>query len=136
VKLRHAEAWTEARRAIARAYDDGLRGAGVVTPRALPHVRHVYHAYTIRASHRDTMTAGLAAAGIHASVHYPIPVHLQPAYRDPRYPEGSLPVAEQAAREVLSLPIYPELRSDQVEEVCAAVARLTSPVPAASLAPA
>ena len=126
VKLRHVEAWTEARRALARAYDHRLRGAGVVTPHALPHVRHVYHAYTIRAPHRDALAAGLNAAGIQASVHYPIAVHLQPAYRDPRYAEGSLPMAEQAAREVLSMPIYPELRPDQVAEVCAAVARLTS----------
>jgi dTDP-4-amino-4,6-dideoxygalactose transaminase len=118
VKLRHIEAWTEARRALAGAYTELLKDAGVITPVAQPHVRHVYHAYTIRTPHRDAMVEGLEDAGIQTGVHYPIPAHLQPAYRDHRYPEGSLPAAEQAAREVLSLPIYPELRREQVETVC------------------
>ena len=124
VKLRHLEAWTEARRAIAAAYTGLLKDTGVVTPMAPPHVRHVYHAYTIRTPNRDTMMERLAAAGIQASVHYPMPVHLQPAYRDARSPEGSLPMSECAAREVLSLPIYPELRPEQVEAVCQAVGHL------------
>ncbi|HMC58692.1 MAG TPA: DegT/DnrJ/EryC1/StrS family aminotransferase [Candidatus Solibacter sp.] len=121
VKLRHLEAWTEARRAIAGAYTGLLKDAGVVTPVAQPHVRHVYHAYTIRTPNRDALVEQLTAAGIQTGVHYPVPVHLQPAYRDPRYPEGSLPFAEQAAREVVSLPIYPELRREQVEAVCEAM---------------
>lgn len=123
VKLRHIEAWTEARRALAGVYTDLLKDAGVVTPMAQPHVRHVYHAYTIRTANRDAMVERLSAAGIQTGVHYPIPAHLQPAYRDGRYPEGSLPEAEQAAREVVSLPIYPELRREQVEEVCESLAR-------------
>jgi dTDP-4-amino-4,6-dideoxygalactose transaminase len=127
VKLRHLERWTAARRAVAATYDNLLGEAGVVAPYAPPHVRHVYHAYTIRAPRRDQLAHDLAAAGVQASVHYPAPIHLQPAYRDARYPEGSLPAAEAAAREVLSLPIYPELRPDQVERVCAAVAGVLAP---------
>ena len=124
VKLRHLEAWTAARRAIAGAYDGLLKDTGVVTPVAQPHVRHVYHAYTIRTPDRGALVEGLTAAGIQTGVHYPIPVHLQPAYREARYPEGSLPAAESAAREVVSLPIYPELRPEQVEAVCEAVRQI------------
>ncbi|HXB69937.1 MAG TPA: DegT/DnrJ/EryC1/StrS family aminotransferase [Candidatus Acidoferrales bacterium] len=124
VKLRHLEAWTAARRAIAGAYDGLLKDAGVVTPVAKAHVRHVYHAYTIRTPDRGALVEGLAAAGIQTGVHYPIPVHLQPAYREARYPEGSLPAAESTAREVVSLPIYPELRPEQVEAVCEAVRQI------------
>ena len=121
VKLRHLERWTEARRAIAAAYDELLADAGATIPRALPHVRHVYHAYTIRSSQRDQLAQELTAAGVQTGVHYPKPIHLQPAYRDTRYPEGSLPEAEAAAREVLSLPIYPEMSQAQVEEVARAM---------------
>lgn len=123
VKLRHLEAWTEARRAIAAAYTGLLKDSGVVTPLAQPHVRHVYHAYTIRTPDRDGLVERLNAAGIQTGIHYPLPVHLQPAYRDARYPEGSLPAAERAAKEVVSLPIYPELRPEHVEAVCEAVLR-------------
>src|SRR5207248_10058632 len=84
------------------------------------------HAYTIRTPQREALAEGLAAAGIQTGVHYPIPVHLQPAYRDARYPERSLPAAERAAREVLSLPIHPELEPTQIEAVCQAVIRIQS----------
>jgi dTDP-4-amino-4,6-dideoxygalactose transaminase len=123
VKLRHLEGWTEARREIASGYNSMLADAGVVLPHALPHVRHVYHAYTIRAPHRDQLARGLAAAGVQTGVHYPAPIHLQPAYRDSRFSEGSLPAAEAAAREVLSLPIYPEMRPEQMETVSQALKR-------------
>jgi dTDP-4-amino-4,6-dideoxygalactose transaminase len=121
VKLRHLECWTESRRALAARYDALLRDNGVTLPRALPHVRHVYHAYTIRTPERDRLAEQLARAGIQSGVHYPKPIHLQPAYRDARFPEGSLPVAESAAREVLSLPIYPEMTPEQVDTVASAL---------------
>jgi dTDP-4-amino-4,6-dideoxygalactose transaminase len=121
VKLRHLERWTESRRALAARYDALLAETCVTVPRALPHVRHVYHAYTIRTPGRDHMAKQLAAAGVQSGVHYPTPIHLQPAYRDARFAEGSLPVAEEAAREVLSLPIYPELTTEQVYTVATAV---------------
>jgi dTDP-4-amino-4,6-dideoxygalactose transaminase len=121
VKLRHLERWTDSRRAIAAQYDQLMADSGVTLPRALPHVRHVYHAYTIRAAQRDRLASQLTAEGVQAGVHYPTPIHLQPAYRDPRFPEGSLPEAETAAREVLSLPIYPEMTREQAETVAGAV---------------
>lgn len=121
VKLRHLEGWTEARRAIAAAYHTALADAGVALPHAPPHTRHVYHAYTILAPHRDQLARDLNTAGVQTGVHYPAPIHLQPAYRDPRFPEGSLPAAESAAREVLSLPIYPEMQQGKVQIVARAL---------------
>ncbi|HMD70666.1 MAG TPA: DegT/DnrJ/EryC1/StrS family aminotransferase [Bryobacteraceae bacterium] len=121
VKLRHLEAWTEARRANAAIYGETLAGLGVGLPREMPSARHVYHVYAIRVPHRDAVVEAMTAAGVQTGIHYPIPVHLQNAYRDERYPEGSFPVAETVAREVLSLPMFPELTRAQIEEVAEAV---------------
>jgi dTDP-4-amino-4,6-dideoxygalactose transaminase len=121
VKLRHLERWTEARRANAAIYSELLANSGVVTPRQMPYARHVYHVYAIRTPHRDAMAQGLKAAGVESGIHYPIPLHLQPAYRDPRFNEGDFPIAESVAREVLSLPLFAEMRRSQIETVCEAV---------------
>jgi dTDP-4-amino-4,6-dideoxygalactose transaminase len=127
VKLRHLERWNAARRSLAAIYDALLADADVVAPRAPAYVRHVYHAYTIRAPRRDALAEELKTAGVQASVHYPSPSHLLPAYRDSRYRNGSLPAAERAALEVLSLPIYPELQREQVEAVCSVIQRVMVP---------
>lgn len=121
VKLNHLERWTEARRAHAHTYDRLLAGSSIETPRERPHVRHVYHVYAVRLAHRDMWRARLADAGIQTAVHYPIPVHLQPAYRDLGHHAGDFPVAEAAAREVLSLPLFAEMTIDQVETVAGAL---------------
>ncbi|MGH7814702.1 MAG: DegT/DnrJ/EryC1/StrS family aminotransferase [Candidatus Binataceae bacterium] len=121
VKLRHLERWTESRRSHARLYGELLADAGVGLPAAMEYARHVYHVFAIRTPERDPMVQNLAADGIQAGIHYPIPVHLQPAYRDARYKEGDFPVSEGIAREVISLPIYPEMTRAQIEEVSAAV---------------
>jgi len=118
VKLRHLERWTEARRGHAALYDDLLKESGVSTPRQMPYARHVYHVYAVRTLHRDALVEALKAADIQYGIHYPVPIHLQPAYRDSRYGEGDFPVAERIAAEVLSLPIYPELQRSQIERVC------------------
>jgi dTDP-4-amino-4,6-dideoxygalactose transaminase len=120
-KLSHLPAWTEARRAIAARYDAALEGAPVTRPSHT--AGHVFHTYTIRSSERDRLQQHLTNAGIGTAIHYPIPLHLQPAYADARWPEGSLPQAEEASREVLSLPIYPEMPLDHVDEVAAAIRR-------------
>ncbi|MEQ1895982.1 MAG: DegT/DnrJ/EryC1/StrS family aminotransferase [Vicinamibacterales bacterium] len=117
IKLRYLEAWTEARRARAAQYAAALAGSGVVTPAERQGDRHVYHVYAIRMRERDRWRAHLEARGVQTGVHYPIPVHLQPAYRDLGYTAGDFPVAERAAGEVLSLPIYPELTPAQVDYV-------------------
>lgn len=117
VKLRHLERWTEARRRLAATYRRLLAGTAARTPRERPGVRHVYHVYAVRLPQRDGWRARLHEMGIQTGVHYPVPMHLQPAYRDLGYKAGDFPVAEGVAREVLSLPLFPEMTDAQVEEV-------------------
>ncbi len=122
VKLRHLEGWTEARRRHAIEYDRRLSGGELVTPYARADSRHVYHAYTVRVRRRDACREHLRASGIQTVVHYPIPVHLQPAYADLGYRRGDCPIAEAVAAEVLSLPMFPELREQQIGEIAEALA--------------
>jgi dTDP-4-amino-4,6-dideoxygalactose transaminase len=121
VKLRHLEAWTEARRAAAARYDRMLPVQGILVPRQMPKSRHVYHIYAVRTSERVALQAALSAAGIQTGIHYPFPVHLLPAFSDLGCKAGDFPHAEKAAREVLSLPMFPELTEMQSAEVAAAV---------------
>ena len=121
VKLRHLERWTEARRAVVRQYDELLADSGVETPTEMPWARHVYHVYTLRTDDRDGLQASLQAEGIQTGIHYPVPVHLQPAYADLGYGRGAFPRSEAAAEQVLSLPLYPELSSLAVAEVAGVV---------------
>lgn len=123
VKMRHIEAWTDARRAAAVRYASLLDPA-VRTPFADSSERHVYHVYAVRTAARAEWQAALQAAGIQTGIHYPIPVHLLPAYADLGYGIGDFPQAESAANEVLSLPMFPELTESQSEEVAIAVNRL------------
>ncbi len=120
-KLPHLDDWTEARRSHARAYSEMLAGSDLVTPYESPNGRHVYHLYVIRSPKRDRLLEHLKAKGIQAGIHYPIPLHRQPAYLKQGYDKVSLPVTEQAAGEVLSLPMYPELTSEQLVRVAEAV---------------
>jgi dTDP-4-amino-4,6-dideoxygalactose transaminase len=119
VKLRHLDAWTEARRSRAALYAKELTGSGLGIPREMPYARHVYHVYGISSPRREELRKTLTDHGIQTAVHYPLPIHLHEVYRDPAFPEGSLPHAEEAARRVLCLPIYPELPDTAVREVCA-----------------
>ncbi len=128
VKLRHLEAWTEARRAAAARYDALLATSGVPTPQAMRYARHVYHIYAIRTKQRQAWQEALQAQGIHTGIHYPIPVHLLPAFADLGYNAGQFPHSEQAANEVLSLPMFAELSLKQCEEVASAIAGLQSRV--------
>jgi dTDP-4-amino-4,6-dideoxygalactose transaminase len=121
VKLRHLERWTEARRAVVQQYDALLEDSGVDTPTEMPWARHVYHVYTLRTDDRDSLQASLQSEGIQTGIHYPVPVHLQPAYADLGYGRGAFPRSEAAAEQVLSLPLYPELSSQAVAEVAGAV---------------
>lgn len=121
VKLRHLERWTEARRAHARRYDAMLAGSGVGTPQASPHARHVYHVYAIRSAARDALAARLRERGVATGIHYPVPVHLQPAWAELGYRPGDFPHAEQAAAQTLSLPMYAELAPAMQERVAGAV---------------
>jgi dTDP-4-amino-4,6-dideoxygalactose transaminase len=124
VKLRHIEAWTEARRAAAVRYGELLGRSGIPLPYAAPHVRHVYHIYAIRTPNRARLQAALQERGIHTGIHYPFPVHLLPAYADLGYKAGEFPHSEKAAAEVLSLPMFPELTASMQEEVAGALIEL------------
>jgi dTDP-4-amino-4,6-dideoxygalactose transaminase len=117
VKLRHLDKWTEARRAHAAAYERALTGTAARVAKVRPRVRHVYHVFAVRLPQRDAWRAHLRDSGVHTGVHYPIPVHLQPAYRDLGYAPGDFPVAETVAREVLSLPMFAELTDAQIGEI-------------------
>jgi dTDP-4-amino-4,6-dideoxygalactose transaminase len=118
VKLRHLERWTELRRAHAAAYLDTLGRSGVATPVEKPYSRHVYHVFAIRVPERESLQRQLKANGVQSGIHYPVPVHLQPAYADLGYLRGQFPESERAADEVLSLPMYPEMTRTQIDEVC------------------
>lgn len=122
IKLRHLEAWTEARRAHGRRYSLLLGGsANLRTPVEIADRRHVYHVYAIRSRDRDQLQRVLSEEGIQSGLHYPIPVHLQKAHADLGYKAGDFPISEAAAREVLSLPIYPEMPAWHVDQVAAAL---------------
>jgi dTDP-4-amino-4,6-dideoxygalactose transaminase len=122
VKLPHLAADNARRAAIAVRYDAGLAGLDLVLPARAAGRSHVFHQYVVRSRRRDALREALQAAGIGTNVHYPVPVHLQPAYRD-RIALGPSGLAETelAAGEILSLPMYPQLDDAQVERTIAAV---------------
>ncbi|MEY4749935.1 MAG: hypothetical protein RIQ60_2149 [Pseudomonadota bacterium] len=124
VKLRHLDAWTEARRALAARYDLGLATAGETPPWVRPGSRPVHHLYVIRSPARQAWQDAMLAQGIHTGIHYPTPVHLLPAYASLGGRPGQFPHAERAADEVLSLPMYAELGLAQCDRVVRAVAQL------------
>jgi dTDP-4-amino-4,6-dideoxygalactose transaminase len=127
IKLRHLEKCNELRRSHAARYDGGLSGIqGIVTPAHSAFVRHVYHVYAIRVKNRDEVMRGLAEQGIGSGVHYPVPVHLQEAYRSLGYVRGAFPIAEQCAAEFVSLPMFPELTPEQIEIVIQGVKEAVS----------
>ena len=117
-KLPYLADWSAKRRQHAASYAAGLKGvAQVKTPVVEPNNEHIFHQYTLRVERRDALQAHLKAQGIGSAVYYPIPLHLQPCFAHLGYNAGQLPVAEQASREVLSLPVYPELTQAQVDHV-------------------
>ena len=137
VKLKYIEGWNRARRVVAERYHAlfaaaGLAEAGpypsrgVVLPHEVAGSRHVWHQYVIRAARRDALREFLAARKIGSEIYYPVPLHRQDALQCLHYAEGSFPEAERAAREVLALPIFPELREDEQRTVVAAIAEFLS----------
>jgi dTDP-4-amino-4,6-dideoxygalactose transaminase len=125
VKLAHLDAQNARRQAIAEQYDAALRGASVFSPSRRQGAGHVFHLYVLRSPERDAVQARLREAGVGTGIHYPSPVHLQPAYRE-RVALGPshCRATEAAARQVLSLPMYPELTDAQVNRVCEVLRRL------------
>jgi dTDP-4-amino-4,6-dideoxygalactose transaminase len=137
VKLKYIDGWNQDRRAVAAKYHALFTAAGlaesgpypthgVVLPHEVPGSRHVWHQYVIRTAHRDELRAFLADRKIGSEIYYPVPLHLQDALKPLGYKGGDFPEAERAAREVLALPIFPELREDEQQTVVAAIAEFLS----------
>jgi dTDP-4-amino-4,6-dideoxygalactose transaminase len=123
-KLRRLEGWNTARREAAARYHAMLAGhENIVPPRTLEGNQHIWHLYVVRVPQRDRVLNELHAAGIGAGIHYPVPVHLTTAYSGLGYREGAFPVAERAARELLSLPLFAEITEGQQEQVASALIR-------------
>lgn len=124
-KLKHLDAWTAARQANARRYDELLRASGA--PVGLPVVResrHIFNQYVIRVQNRDEVQAGLAKRGVGTEVYYPVPMHLQECFAGLKLAAGSFPESERAAQETLALPVHPELTAEQAAHVVDSIAEL------------
>ena len=137
VKLKHIAGWNDARRAVANRYGELFRNAGIVEPGPyptngiilpveVPGSRHVWHQYVIRSARRDELHAFLSSRKIGSEIYYPVPLHMQAALKSLGYAEGDFPEAERAAREVLALPIFPELREEEQKAVVDALAEFLS----------
>jgi dTDP-4-amino-4,6-dideoxygalactose transaminase len=134
VKLKYIDKWNQQRRERAQTYERLIGEAGLVAgnsaplrrPRTSPHAFHVLHQYVIRAQRRDELRKFLAARGIATEIYYPVPLHLQPVFAYLGYKEGDLPESERAAREVLALPMFPELTEEEQRQVVAGIAEYYS----------
>jgi dTDP-4-amino-4,6-dideoxygalactose transaminase len=117
VKLKHLAKWTNERRRVAKRYAELLAGTPLQLPREADYAESAWHLYTVRHPRRDGLKKILDENGIGNAVHYPIPLHLQKAYAHLGHKPGDFPVAEKASREVLSLPMFPELTDAQIQRV-------------------
>jgi len=119
VKLKHLATWNDARRKNAQLYDSLLADVDdIITPVQADYGRHVYHVYAIRTRNRDELISALAEKDIFCGIHYPVPIHLQEAYKFLGYKKGGFPVAERCAEEFISLPMFAELSQEQINKVC------------------
>jgi dTDP-4-amino-4,6-dideoxygalactose transaminase len=137
IKLKYIDGWNQARRTAAKRYHALFHAVrlveagpypvhGVVLPQQIPGRHHVWHQFVLRTKRRDALREFLASRKIGSEIYYPVPLHLQEAFKCLGYGEGSFPEAERAAREVLALPIFPELREDEQRTVVAAIAEFLS----------
>ncbi|MFH0738965.1 MAG: DegT/DnrJ/EryC1/StrS family aminotransferase [Candidatus Omnitrophota bacterium] len=125
-KLPHLDKWNDSRRKNAGRYNSKLKGLrSVITPKELGYARHVYHVYGIRVKERERVMSELAKDDISTLIHYPIPLHLQEVYKNLNYKKGDFPVAERVAEEIISLPMYPHLKSSQISFICAKLKEAT-----------
>jgi len=122
VKLRHLDSWTDSRRSRSARYNAAFERIDRIRPVVeMPGHRHVYHLYVVRVEDRDALGTALRERGIASGIHYPVPLHLQPAYQYLGHKKGDFPAAEMCAREIISLPMFAELTDEMVDEVAAAV---------------
>ncbi|HEY6046313.1 MAG TPA: DegT/DnrJ/EryC1/StrS family aminotransferase [Pyrinomonadaceae bacterium] len=120
VKLRHLDRWNELRRRHAAQYAELLKDTNLTLPAEMDYARHVYHVYVIQSKARDDLQRALTDAGIQSGIHYPIPIHLQPAYASLGHRPGDFPEAERQSNRVLSLPMFAELTEEQIHAVASA----------------
>jgi len=118
IKLKRIDEYNRMRRNNALLYKEGLKDLPIILPEELPDTYHVYNQFTIRSEKRDAIRDALNQNDIASMIYYPLPLHLQEVYRDLGYKEGDLPESEKASKEVISLPIYPELTEGQIAEIC------------------
>ena len=119
VKLKHIKSWNDNRRWAASTYNENLAGIeDMVLPVEITNCDHVYHIYAARTEQRDELIEFLKERNIFCGIHYPIPIHLQEAYKYMGLEKGSFPVAEKCSEQVFSLPMFPEITNDQIQEVC------------------
>ena len=121
VKLRYLDRWNDQRRGAAAKYSAALADSQISAPVELPYGKHVYHLYVVQSDHRDDLRTQLAEAGVESGLHYPIPLHLQEAYLSLGYSKGDFPVTERAKDRILSLPIYPGITDEFIEQVTGAL---------------
>lgn len=113
-KLKYLDTWNERRRKIAEFYTKNIKNPHIMKPYEMSYGRHVFHLYVIRYPERDKFLSYLKEKGVNTIIHYPIPIHLQEAYKELKYPGGSFPVAEKYATEIISLPMFPQLKDEEL----------------------
>lgn len=122
-KLPRLSAWNDSRRETARSYGDALADSALTLPVAMPGSDHVYHLYVARVENRDVFRSYLADRGIQTGVHYPTPLHLEPAFASDRFPAGSFPVAERTSSQIVSLPMFPYMTEAEIRRVAGTAAQ-------------
>jgi len=123
VKLKHLDEWTEKRRKNAKLYNELLKGSEIKTPVEMEYAKHVYHLYVIRTAKREKLYSRLRENDISAAIHYPLPLHLQEAYRYLGCKKGDFPTSEVCSEELLSLPMFPELTEDEIKKIVKLIRR-------------
>jgi dTDP-4-amino-4,6-dideoxygalactose transaminase len=126
IKLKRLDEWNDCRRKAAAHYTARLDGSRVTTPRALPYGEHIYHVFLVQVEERDRVRQQLGERGVETGLHYPVPLHLQEAFRHQEQGPGSFPVTEQVAARLLSLPMFPHLTPDQIDYVCDELLKATA----------
>lgn len=123
VKLKHLDEWIQARRKNARLYDQLLKETEIISPTQPDFAKSVYHLYVVRVKNRDALQEYLNDNEIGTGLHYPLPIHLQKSYHFSEYKKGDFPISEKISKEILSLPMYPELSDGQIKQVVSAINR-------------
>ncbi len=126
IKLKHLDYWNDKRIENAMYYNELLGQCNLITPKVVNDCKHVYHLYVVRINDRDTVKEELLKENIYTGIHYPVPLHLQPAYKYLGYSEGDFPISEKVSKEIISLPMWPELEKETIKSICDTITRIIS----------